>query len=984
MKQGSEYRLAEKPCIDELIKLGYSYLKSEHLITERENNNVVILKTQFIQAIKKINGIDESSAQDVYQDIMRIVDNQEFTQVLRGDYSRKVKGESTKRTIKLVDFINPKNNQFTCTNQFYVQSQNPRIPDIVVFINGIPLVVIEAKSPLAAKDKSGEAFEQIKQYEQDIPRLFSSNLFNIVTDGRQVFYGATKSPAQYWGEWKDPYPKKIGDFGGDAFKMSLYALLKPTRLVDLLAHFIVFETSGGKTIKKICRYHQYRGVNKIIDRVVKGEHKQGLIWHTQGSGKSLTMVFATLKLKVHRTIQSKNLENPNIMVLTDRIDLDDQIAKTFLACGLSNPKRIDSILELHKELRTKNLGLTIISTIHKFQSSNSSTENSEKWIILVDECHRTQEKDLGAYLRKTFPYAYFFGFSGTPIKKSDKNTYQNFGVQGESYLDKYGIDDAVKDGATLPIYYLGRSVRWKVDQKELDRTFDLQFLQANDEQITEIKKRNLSLGELVKHSERIEAIAKDIWEHFKAYAAPDQLKAQIVAYDREAIILYKRALNKVIANELRKEEGLAFSEALAKADSYSACVYSADQEDGKPSEDSYINDLRKDLQRYFLDHEEEKKTKEAFNSKAETPYFLIVCNKLLTGFDAPIEGVIYLDNPLSEHNLLQAIARTNRVWSQGKKVNGLIVDYIGISQKLDEALASYRNEDVKNAMQDIEELHTKLKGAHNQVMAFLGEIKAKKFFNREEFMALKEKIQTIDRWFIFKRRVKNFVRSYAILAPDTRVLAFTKDLKWLVKFSQWACPFFEVKSANILQDVSMKIRKLLEEHVEVDGIRTFGKLRSISDPDFMRDFFIDYKGKHDLEEAAVRKATQLKKITCEKSHNDPERYGPFSEKVLAAIERYQRGLDSAAVLLKKMQMIAQELESEDVAHVKSGLSKKAHGLMVVLNSFTPLEKSTDTFDMKTAANELARLYEEAPQGWEEREQLRRELRAQARRIARTL
>ncbi|MCB9229844.1 MAG: type I restriction endonuclease subunit R [Deltaproteobacteria bacterium] len=982
MKQGSEYRLAEKPCIDELIKLGYTYIKPEEHSEHRDSDNLVILRSEFVKAIQKINNIDERSTEDVYQDILRITDNQEFTKVLRGEYSRTIAGESTKRTIKLIDFLDLKNNSFSHTNQYYVRSQHSRIPDIVVFINGIPLVVIEAKSPLARKDKSGEAFDQIKQYERDIPRLFQGNLFNIVTDGRRVLYGATGSPSEFWGEWKDPYPKKVEDFGGDVFKMSLYALLDPARLLDLLAHFIVFETREGKTIKKICRYHQFRGVNKIIDRVVSGDHDKGLIWHTQGSGKSLSMVFTTLKLKAHLNIKSKNLENPNIMVLTDRIDLDDQIAKTFAACGLPNPVRIESIADLHKNIKVGTLGLTLISTIFKFQGSNNPVANSDKWIILVDECHRTQEKDLGAYLRKTFPNAKFFGFTGTPIKKSDKDTYRNFGAEGEGYLDKYGIDDAVADGATVPIHYVSRGIKWNVDPSELDRAFDMAFMEAPEDQLSEVKKRGVKLGELIKHPDRVEEIAKDIWAHYREFAEPDHLKAQIVAYDREAIIMYKLALNKVIAKNLEKREGLSPEDALKKADTYSACVYSANQEDGKPSENDAIDTLRKDLQRYFLDHDSEKQAKEAFNEKGKVPYFLIVCNKLLTGFDAPIEAVMYLDNPLTEHNLLQAIARTNRVWSGGKKASGLIMDYIGVSKRLDEALASYRSEDVQHAMQDLEELHTKLKGAHNEVMAFLGEIKAKKNYERDDFMSLKSKIDSKDQWFIFKRRVQNFVKAYSTLAPDPRVLSFTKDLSWLVKFVEWANPFFEAKVSNMLEDVSMKIRGMLEEHLEVSGIKTFCRLRKITDPDFMLDFSGNYENDQELQEAAVRKATELKKITEEKTEDNPERYGSFSEQVMAAIERYQQGQDSATELLKNMEKVAKELMDEDVAHTRSGLDPKAHDILVILNTFATSEQDASEDNFSKVASELTKLYEEAPRGWEQREQLRRELRGKVRRMAR--
>ena len=276
-------------------------------------------------------------------------------------------------------------------------------------------------------------------------------------DGTTVLYGATHSPSKFYGYWRDPHPRAESDFANELEK-GLWSLLEPSRLLELLAHFIVFERDPdtGEVIKKICRYQQFRAVNKMVDRVVEGKHKRGLVWHTQGSGKSLTMVFAALKLKHHHTVSSEQLDYVNLLVLTDRIDLDDQIAGTFVATGLPNPVSVGSISELRSLVSSGVDGQTLLSTIFKFEVSKTVIPNSDRWIVMVDECHRTQEKDLGATLRATLPDATFFGFTGTPIKKNDKDTYQNFGIVGEGYLDKYGIDDAVRDNATVPIYYTRR------------------------------------------------------------------------------------------------------------------------------------------------------------------------------------------------------------------------------------------------------------------------------------------------------------------------------------------------------------------------------------------------------------------------------------------------------------------------------------------------------------------------------------------------
>ena len=733
-----EYELVEKPCIEALDKLGYKWLRPSENDRARDGQNQVILRDKFIEAVQKINGVSEEVARGVYYELMAVSDNEHWISILRGNYSRTVPGEDTKKTIHVVDLLNPENNTYTVTNQLYVKSQNPHKPDIVVFVNGIPLVVIEAKSPLSFKDKTGEAFDQIKQYERDIPRLFYSNAFNIITNGVSLLFGATGASSEFWSAWKDPWPKKASDFPSN-FDKGLYCLLEPSRLMDILAHFIVFEIDkkNNKIIKKICRYQQYRAVNKIVERVIEGKHRKGLIWHTQGSGKSLTMVFATLKLKNHLTIDNPNLTSSNIMVLTDRTDLDQQITDTFAACKLPNPQQLSSIKELRQVVHGNTTGLTLLSTIHKFaeqylftwddvpeknsdklkkvikqkfdidcdktttiektdsntaikvstlkndillrlnnektrvtvkiddniiyifvaKAQNNKTkvyedpkkpvENSADWILLVDECHRTQEKDLGAYLQATFPNARFFGFTGTLIKKNDHDTYFTFGAPGEGYLDRYSIDDAVADGATVPVRYTSRKTEWHLNAEKLDVLFDQWFANESEELLNKIKERGITIATLAKHSARVELIAYDIWTHYREHAMPDGFKAQIVGIDREAIILYKQALDNVIAESL-ETKGLAPEEARKQAENMSSCIYSSSQEDSKPSEDPYIQSIRDELCNQLTQDKDEQDIIDNFKKTDHPLCFLIVCNKLLTGFDAPIESVMYLDSPLKE------------------------------------------------------------------------------------------------------------------------------------------------------------------------------------------------------------------------------------------------------------------------------------------------------------------------------------------------
>lgn len=585
----SEYRLAEKPALDALTAMGYVALHHEAAMLMRQEANRVLLKPVLIEALQTLNeGLGAEDAEAIYSDLSTLSDNEEWQRRLRGAYSRRLKGEAKDKPVVLIDFKQPDRNRYHVVRQFKVEAQRSRIADLVVFVNGIPLVVIEAKCPLKAADRSGQAFEQIKQYERDIPRLFYPNAFNIVTDGMATLYGATGAPAKFYAPWPDPFPFERSDFTDDLTK-DMYCMLEPARLLDLLAHFIVFETDPdtGRRIKKVCRYQQFRAVNKAVNRVAEGTKKKGLIWHTQGSGKSLTMVFLALKLKTHLTLDAPTLQNPNILVLTDRIDLDDQISKTFVACGLPNPKQAADVKALREAVARGGSGQILLSTIFKFQGSKEPIPNSEDWIVLVDECHRTQEKDLGAFLQATLPDARFFGFTGTPIKKADKDTYARFSEPGETYLDKYGIDDAVRDGATVPILYEGRKTEWSINEAEIDILFDRWFVDLSDEKREKLKQKGVSLALIAKHPERIRLIARDIWEHFKQTCRPDGFKAQIVAIDRESVVLYRLALAEVIAVDLAKD-GMVEADAAAKAERMIKCVFSKSQEDDKPSEDADV------------------------------------------------------------------------------------------------------------------------------------------------------------------------------------------------------------------------------------------------------------------------------------------------------------------------------------------------------------------------------------------------------------
>lgn len=967
---GPEDTYAERPALKVLKSFGYDILSPKKVFDMRGTENRVLLRPVLIEAIKRLNKLTDADADAVANDLANLDDNEEWLRTLRGDgrlSSRKSAETGKHGKIDLIDYLNPDNNVFHVTNQFRVQTQSPRIADVVVFVNGIPLVVVEAKSPLKADGKMRSAHEQIEQYRRDIPRLFAMNAFNIVTDGVETLYGATGAPMQYFGTWRDAWPKAREDFPDDLTK-DLWCLLEPSRLLDLVAHFIVFEEDPETKlkIKKICRYQQFRAVNKAVERVASGKGLKGLIWHTQGSGKSLTMVFLALKFKTHRTIKAKALENPNLLVLTDRKDLDDQIAGTFHACGLPNPEQMSAVKDLHEKVKSAAGGAVVLSTIFKFQGSKNPVANSDDWIVMVDECHRTQEKDLGAFLQATLPDARYFGFTGTPIKSNDHDTYARFSAPGEGYLDKYGIDDAVRDGATVPILYEGRKTEWSVDEEKLDILFDRWFAELSDDQLQALKDKGLTLATVAKHPDRMRQIAMDIWEHFKTFAMPDGYKAQVVGIDREAVILYRDTLAAVIAADLAKD-GLSTDEAATKADTMIACVYSSAQDDSKPSEDPNVTALREKLKAHYLDTQGEKDAKAAFKKRGSDPQFLIVCDKLLTGFDAPIEAVMYLDKPLKEHNLLQAIARVNRTsafkgedGAEIEKPHGRIVDYIGITKKLDEALASYRADDVQNAMQGIDTLRADLKEAFARFDKKRRELGLSRLDAKAAAYAV-EKMTREDReddWFDIQMLTRRFIRAYADLSPDPLILEYQKDLKWADAFLRIAQQIINKAESIDHKSYSGKIRQMLEENVRATGLITTIKLRSITDPEFAGDFETTGKSEEEIKEAFIRKSSELRRVTSELADKNLAQYQKFSERVIDLIRRFEEGQIAAAEGLDAYQDLTDKINAEKNAHKLLKMTERGLAILRILQHHLEQEDVSEDA-MREAAIRTDAIYGDA-------------------------
>ncbi|WP_010530037.1 type I restriction endonuclease subunit R [Lentibacillus jeotgali] len=783
----NEQELVENRLIEQLQQLGYTYVHGTDLDKERTSQTEVVLIERLIKAIKRLNPwLNENNLNKVvrrmtHMEVTSLMEaNQRFHELLINQLSvqQDVGSGRKNQTVKPIDFYNIDNNDFIITNQFsYTRANDTIRPDIMLYVNGLPLVVIECKSPALPPDEQiGQGVKQLSRYQQENEALFHYNQFLISTSNDRAEVGTIGANVQHYSAWKEPYPLSVKDVGENPSPQDILTagILDKERLFDIILNFIVYEPEDGRVIKKMARYQQYRAVNKAVKRIITGEHPQargGVIWATQGSGKSLSMVFLSTKL---RRIQQ--LENPVIVVVTDRQDLDTQITATFKRCGFPNPQQAESVEEL-KSLLQKGPGTTVMTLVQKFQADEDEDypllTDSKNVVVLVDESHRSQYSSLAMNMRIGLPNATYIGFTGTPIDKEDKSTLRTFGT----YIDKYPIEKAVEDGATVPIFYEARLVDLHVQGETIDTLFDRFFRNYSDEDKERIKQKYVTEEAITASPKRLKTVVMDIIDHFEQHIRPNGFKAQIVTVSREAAVAYKELMDEL-------------------SDYESAAIIS----DGN-------NDSEK-MKQYTLSRAKEKEVISRFKKPLdEDPLaFLIVCDKLLTGFDAPIEQVMYLDKPLKEHNLLQAIARTNRTYN--KKTHGLIVDYYGVSQFLEEALGIFHEEDIKGAMNHVDEEIPRLQSRHRRVMQFFD------YINKSDLESCLKVLEPEDIRNTFDTAFKKFSESMDMVMPSPKAKAYVDDLKWLGKVRKLAKSRFYVNDGIMdISDCGGKVRELIEEYI---------------------------------------------------------------------------------------------------------------------------------------------------------------------------
>jgi len=895
----------------------------------RESFREVIIEKELRKSIKRINPwIKDDQINEVIRRITTpqanslLETNREIHDLLIENTSvseNRQTGEKSP-TVRFIDFKNPENNTFIAISQFKVNipgTEKHIIPDIVLFVNGLPLIVVECKSP-AISDPINESITQLMRYsnrretKEGNEKLFWYSLFMIATSNQVAKYGTITSDYEHFYEWKDPYPYSLSDINPDKSTVTsqevlIQGILSKNNLLDILHTFTLFvDDPKGGVIKIAPRYQQFRAVKKIIKRVKDGktpEEKGGIVWHTQGSGKSLTMM-QTVRAFYH----DPELSKFKIVFITDREQLEKQLEETSRSVGFTI-HRAYSIERLKELLRTNTPDL-VMAMIHKFQERELKTEfpllnPSPNILIMIDEAHRTQYKLLGANLKKSLPYAIRIAFTGTPIEKTELT----FG----EYIDKYGIKESVEDGVTVEIVYEGRTHSAELsDEEAANAKFEDVFHLIDAEERQKIMGR-YTWRAYLEAEEVIKDKAKDMVEHYVTHVFPNKFKAQVVSVSRLAAIRYKYALEEALKEkivELEKKDANKIDLELLKRIKV-AVVISAAQ-----------NDDPNIFKREYTDPQEHNRNirsfKMPFDKTDESGIsgdvgFIVVNEMLITGFDAPLEQVMYLDNIIKEHNLLQAIARVNRVYKN--KSCGFVVDYVGVLRNLKESLAIYADEDIEEISRVVvnkAKSKDELRYAHSQLNEFFKKYGIDNWrANIEECIDLLVDEETRNEFINYVRR---FNRAMDKVLPDPEALKYVTDLKIINFIKESARNRYRDDKLSI-KDACNKIREIVDEYLISNGVNP--KIAPL--PLFSDEFISKVK----REKSPKASAEELKHAIIEhiEKHfeEDPEFYERFSDKLKKVLEEYKENWE---LLKQELEKIRDGLKKGRESEQISGLDPK--------------------------------------------------------------
>ena len=938
----NEFDYVEDPARQLLERLGWTYVPGTELAEERGDERDALLKTRLRKALLRLNEwmtevqADRAIFDLEHIDAVGIGLNQAVHEYLTYGIPLTVespRGRET-RTVRFFDFEHAEDglNEFVVTTQFRVRRGNERgnlhddqrmvIPDLVLFVNGIPLVVMEAKSPTLAGMGvwKAQAVRQLRRYQEagpewngaGAPDLFYYNLMCVAHCGDYAVFGTLGAPENAYFEWKSVMPYSDEEvrqqFGvkPEGQAQLIVGMLSPATLLDILRDYVVYELDHGRSVKKLPRYQQYRAVSATTKRILEGRRPKdrgGVIWHTQGSGKSLTMLWLATKLR-----REPRLHNPTIVVVTDRRQLDDQISDTFRQCGFPAPEQADSGTDLRR-LLTASSGRTVMTTIQKFEEVLAAPEGdlgvltaAENVVVMVDEAHRTQYGLLSATLSQALPNAALVGFTGTPIDEGFKrNTLRHFG----ELIDTYTIPQSVDDGATVPIFYEARLPDLAIQGAEtLDRLFDALFGDETEEEKARIKRRYANRETVAEADRRIQMIALDIAEHFKTKVRANGFKAQVVAPSRDAALRYAEYLV-----------------------SFGVSAY--------PIITTMPNDGPKFQLARELNHPQVVSN---FIDPKGDPEILVVVDMLLTGFDAPVEQTLYLDKGLREHGLLQAIARVNRRFSHEyegvftEKEYGLVVDYHGVSRELEDALRSFNSSDVEGTMQELEEdPSASLEAAATRAESHF---QGRNLDDIWECLAVfapdasTEGNFKVDVYERFCSDYREFARLMDRVLPNPKALPYTDRLARLTIIRSRARSLYFQEDASLnWTDIGAKVKKLVDERIDAN-VRELMKPVSVLDDEFDQKIA---SLPHDEARASMMEHTIRAYIT-ERLADNPAFYGKLSEQLELIIQDLRNRVIDAAEAFRRQWNLRRTLHSEADIAAGHGLSPVSFAVYELLSA----------------------------------------------------
>lgn len=867
----TEANTVEQMVLDACVKLGWRPVPAPTLARQPSE---VFVESLLRESLIKLNpeiGAQPDRADEVIYKLRAILltvqndglvrSNEAFAEWLQGDKTMPFGPNGEHTPVRLIDFDDPANNDLVVCNQWTYQiGQLSKRFDIVLLVNGLPIVIGEAKTPVRPAVTWIDGASQVHDdYEQSVPAMFVPNVFSFATEGRAFRYGSVRMPIDIWGPWRDANNQQEGSLSD--VRKSIDSMFRPQVILDILQNFTLFATDKKhRRIKIIGRYQQYEGTNLIIERVLQARIKKGLIWHFQGSGKSLLMVFTAQKLRMH-----PELANPTVMIVVDRIDLDTQITATFSAADVPNMVKADS-RETLQTLLAQDVRKVIITTIHKFGEADGVLNDRKNIIVLVDEAHRTQEGDLGRKMRTALPNAFLFGLTGTPINRADKNTFWAFGADEDEkgYLSRYTFQESIRDHATLPLHFESPEIKLKINKAAIDEAYKQITDSLNEQDRDDLAKRAAKMAVLVKSPARVRGVVQHIVNHFWSKVEPNGFKAQVVTFDRECCVLYKAAMDDITGDP-----------------ECSAIVMHVTQ--GDP--DAWKGHAR--------DRDAEEKLLDRFRDPSDPLKFLIVTSKLLTGFDAPILQAMYLDKPMRDHNLLQAICRTNRPYP--KKTHGLIVDYIGIFDDVAQAL-DFDEKSVQEVISNLEDVKKELPIQIAKCVAFFPGVD-RTVGGYEGLIAAQDCLPNNEKRDAFAAEYSVVGRIWEALSPDPCLGPYQADYRWLTQVYDSVRP--PSGNGKLLWHVlGAKTIELVHENTELYTIR-----------DDLETLILDAELLDSVVGVPEKKgkALEVSLIARLRKHGKDPKFIALGERLEKIKERHEQGLIDSKEFLKQLLVLARDV-----------------------------------------------------------------------------